>query len=66
MGPIRGDAKKFALERAADYIARFGIPDGMDPGEETDAKFKEVCFFFVVTYELCDKRGCLLWYLAWG
>ncbi|KAJ7723562.1 hypothetical protein B0H16DRAFT_1334084 [Mycena metata] len=40
MGPIRGDAKKFALERAADFIARFGLPEE-DAEGDTAARFKE-------------------------
>ena len=43
LGPVRGEAKKFALERAADFVARFGIPDETDAGEEADARFREVC-----------------------
>ncbi|KAJ7105420.1 hypothetical protein C8R43DRAFT_1092160 [Mycena crocata] len=42
LGPVRGDAKKFALERATEFITRFGLPNNdSDPGEETDARFKE-------------------------
>ncbi|KAJ6521952.1 hypothetical protein DFH09DRAFT_212935 [Mycena vulgaris] len=40
LGPIRGDAKKFALERATDFIGRFGLPDD-DAGEETESRFRE-------------------------
>ncbi|PPQ78617.1 hypothetical protein CVT25_010581, partial [Psilocybe cyanescens] len=40
-GSIRGDAKKFALERAQDYIARFGLPDEFVGVEEPDSRFKE-------------------------
>ncbi|KAF8199807.1 hypothetical protein K438DRAFT_667736 [Mycena galopus ATCC 62051] len=40
LGP-RGDAKRFALERAAEFITRFGIPEDMEPGEETDARYRE-------------------------
>ncbi|KAJ7272080.1 hypothetical protein B0H12DRAFT_1008221, partial [Mycena haematopus] len=42
-GPIRGDAKKFALERATDFIARFGIPE-TDRGEDADARFRETLY----------------------
>ncbi|KAJ6489518.1 hypothetical protein C8R47DRAFT_470959 [Mycena vitilis] len=41
LGPVRGDAKKFALERAADFITRFGLPDDMEPGEDADGRFRE-------------------------
>ncbi|KAJ7187869.1 hypothetical protein C8R46DRAFT_1052895 [Mycena filopes] len=39
-GTIRGDAKKFALERAVDFIARFGLPDE-DAEGDTASRFKE-------------------------
>ncbi|KAJ7497683.1 hypothetical protein FB451DRAFT_1019346 [Mycena latifolia] len=41
LGPVRGDAKKFALDRASEFITRFGLPDDLDPGEETEGKFRE-------------------------
>jgi hypothetical protein len=43
-GSIRGDAKKFALEKASEFIARFGIPPDVESGPDVDveAKFKEV------------------------
>lgn len=41
-GSIRGDAKKFALERAQDFIVRFGLPDEFVGVEEPDSRFKEV------------------------
>ncbi|KAF9010078.1 hypothetical protein BDQ17DRAFT_1388085 [Cyathus striatus] len=40
-GSIRGDAKKFALERASDFIARFGLPDEFVGVEESESRFKE-------------------------
>ncbi|KAJ7071981.1 hypothetical protein C8F01DRAFT_972692 [Mycena amicta] len=40
-GPVRGDAKKFALERAAEFIARFGLPENVDLGQDTEARYKE-------------------------
>lgn len=40
-GTVRGDAKKFALERAGDFITRFGQTDFH--GEESEARFREVC-----------------------
>ncbi|KAF7357710.1 hypothetical protein MVEN_00816800 [Mycena venus] len=55
LGPIRGDAKKFALERAADFIARFGIPEETEPGEDTDARFREVCASLVTFWLLVKK-----------
>ncbi|KAJ7217688.1 hypothetical protein GGX14DRAFT_33405 [Mycena pura] len=41
LGPIRGDAKKFALERAAEFVNRFGLPEDVDLGEDADARFRE-------------------------
>jgi hypothetical protein len=41
-GSIRGDAKKFALERAADFIARFGLPDEFIGAEDSESRFREV------------------------
>ncbi|KAF9477796.1 hypothetical protein BDN70DRAFT_933912 [Pholiota conissans] len=40
-GSIRGDAKKFALERAQDFIVRFGLPDEFVGVEEPESRFKE-------------------------
>ncbi|KAF7315809.1 hypothetical protein MIND_00097000 [Mycena indigotica] len=40
-GPVRGDAKKFALERAAEFIVRFGLPENVDVSHDTDARYKE-------------------------
>ncbi|EKM77387.1 hypothetical protein AGABI1DRAFT_130469 [Agaricus bisporus var. burnettii JB137-S8] len=40
-GSIRGDAKKFALERAADFIGRFGLPDEFIGVEESESRFRE-------------------------
>ena len=42
-GPIRGDAKKFALEKATEFIAQFGIPDEFAGVEESESRFKEAC-----------------------
>lgn len=36
-GNIRGDAKKFALEKAVKYIEKWGVPDG-----EKETTMKEV------------------------
>lgn len=44
-GSIRGDAKKFALERAQDFIVRFGLPDEFMGVEEPESRFKEVTIF---------------------
>ncbi|KAJ7693378.1 hypothetical protein B0H17DRAFT_500673 [Mycena rosella] len=41
LGPVRGDAKKFALDRAAEFITRFGLPDDLDAGEDTEGRFRE-------------------------
>ncbi|KIM46710.1 hypothetical protein M413DRAFT_440299 [Hebeloma cylindrosporum] len=40
-GSIRGDAKKYALERAQDFIVRFGLPDEFVGVEEPESRFKE-------------------------
>ncbi|PFH50626.1 hypothetical protein AMATHDRAFT_60762 [Amanita thiersii Skay4041] len=40
-GSIRGDAKKFALERASEFIARFGLPDEFIGIEEAEPRFRE-------------------------
>ncbi|KAG6865950.1 hypothetical protein C0991_010205 [Blastosporella zonata] len=40
-GSIRGDAKKFALERASDFIAQFGLPPEFLGVHEADNKFRE-------------------------
>ncbi|KAG6849774.1 hypothetical protein H0H93_005290 [Arthromyces matolae] len=40
-GSIRGDAKKFALERASDFIAQFGLPSEFIGVDEADNKFRE-------------------------
>ena len=44
-GSIRGDAKKFALERAQDFIVRFGLSDEFHGVEEPESRFKEVRMF---------------------
>ncbi|KAF5368880.1 hypothetical protein D9758_002990 [Tetrapyrgos nigripes] len=40
-GSVRGDAKKFALERAAEFISTFGLPDDYAGVEEAEPRFKE-------------------------
>ncbi|GLB42139.1 hypothetical protein LshimejAT787_1101540 [Lyophyllum shimeji] len=40
-GSIRGDAKKFALERAAEFVARFGLPEEFRGMQESDTRFRE-------------------------
>ncbi|KAF8068854.1 hypothetical protein FPV67DRAFT_1093599, partial [Lyophyllum atratum] len=40
-GSIRGDAKKFALERASDFVARFGLPDEFVGVHESETRFRE-------------------------
>ncbi|KAJ7745450.1 hypothetical protein DFH07DRAFT_16795 [Mycena maculata] len=37
----RGDPKKYALERAAEFITRFGLPEDSDGGIESETRFKE-------------------------
>ena len=46
-GSIRGDAKKFALERAQDFIVRFGLSEEFHGVEEPESRFKEVRIFFL-------------------
>ena len=45
-GLVRGDAKKYALEVASDFMARFGFPSNFVEMEESDVKFREVCIWF--------------------
>jgi hypothetical protein len=40
-GSVRGDAKKFALEKAAEFVTRFGLPDGLAAIEESESRFRE-------------------------
>ncbi|KAG6919835.1 hypothetical protein DXG01_000340 [Tephrocybe rancida] len=40
-GSIRGDAKKFALERASDFITQFGLPSEFIGVHEAENKFRE-------------------------
>lgn len=40
-GSIRGDAKKFALERAQDFITRFGLPSDYVGVDESEPRFRE-------------------------
>src|SRR5436190_438670 len=43
-GCVRGDAKKFALDLADEFVVRYGLPSDADtsPGVDTEAKFREV------------------------
>ncbi|KAK2461228.1 hypothetical protein APHAL10511_006755 [Amanita phalloides] len=40
-GPIRGDAKKFALEKATDFIAQFGSTNECIGTDESESRFRE-------------------------
>ncbi|KAH0580798.1 hypothetical protein H2248_011955 [Termitomyces sp. 'cryptogamus'] len=40
-GSIRGDAKKYALERASDFITQFGLPPEFIGVHEAENKFRE-------------------------
>lgn len=40
-GSVRGDAKKFALERADEFINTFGLPDELNGVTEPEPRFKE-------------------------
>ena len=51
-GSIRGDAKKFALERAQDFIVRFGLSDEFHGVEEPESRFKEVRIFLRIVTRL--------------
>jgi hypothetical protein len=41
-GHVRGDAKKFALDRANDFLLRFGLPPDLQGAEEAEPRFREV------------------------
>ncbi|EIW78592.1 hypothetical protein CONPUDRAFT_156567 [Coniophora puteana RWD-64-598 SS2] len=40
-GAVRGDAKKFALERADEFLMTFGMPDDLRGTEEAEPRFRE-------------------------
>ncbi|KAF7980566.1 hypothetical protein HWV62_37731 [Athelia sp. TMB] len=40
-GSVRGDAKKFALERAGEFINNFGLPEELEGVTEPEPRFKE-------------------------
>ncbi|KIK93417.1 hypothetical protein PAXRUDRAFT_515852 [Paxillus rubicundulus Ve08.2h10] len=40
-GHVRGDAKKFALDRANDFLLRFGLPLDLQGVEEAEPRFRE-------------------------
>ncbi|KII87882.1 hypothetical protein PLICRDRAFT_176642 [Plicaturopsis crispa FD-325 SS-3] len=40
-GAVRGDAKKFALERADEFVVQFGLPDDLRGLEEAEPRFRE-------------------------
>jgi hypothetical protein len=54
-GSIRGDAKKFALERAQDFIVRFGLSDEFHGVEEPESRFKEVRSFACMVIRLFNR-----------
>ena len=41
-GHVRGDAKKFALDRASDFLLRFGLPPDLQGVDEAEPRFREV------------------------
>ncbi|KAJ3528756.1 hypothetical protein NMY22_g9277 [Coprinellus aureogranulatus] len=41
-GSVRGDSKKFAFQKAAEYIATFGVSAEFVGAEDGEARFKEV------------------------
>ena len=42
-GHVRGDAKKFALDRANEFLVRFGLPQELQGVDEAEPRFREVC-----------------------
>ncbi|KAF9239838.1 hypothetical protein BU15DRAFT_74373 [Melanogaster broomeanus] len=40
-GHVRGDAKKFALDRANEFLVRFGLPQDLQGVEEAEPRFRE-------------------------
>ncbi|KAG1745289.1 hypothetical protein EDB19DRAFT_482593 [Suillus lakei] len=40
-GRTRGDAKKFALERANEFLVRFGMPEDLQDVDEAEPRFRE-------------------------
>ncbi|KAL4067016.1 hypothetical protein V8B97DRAFT_1874287 [Scleroderma yunnanense] len=40
-GHVRGDAKRFALERANDFLARFGLPEDLQGVDDAEPRFRE-------------------------
>lgn len=43
-GHVRGDAKKFALDRASEFLVRFGLPPDLQGVDEAEPRFREVSF----------------------
>lgn len=41
-GHVRGDAKKFALDRASEFLLRFGLPPDLHGVDEAEPRFREV------------------------
>jgi len=41
-GHVRGDAKKFALDRANEFLVRFGMPEDLQGTDEAEVRFREV------------------------
>ncbi|KAF8137306.1 hypothetical protein EV363DRAFT_1209942 [Boletus edulis] len=40
-GHVRGDAKKFALDRANEFLVRFGLPPDLQGVDEAEPRFRE-------------------------
>ncbi|KAG1727529.1 hypothetical protein EDB19DRAFT_1943173 [Suillus lakei] len=40
-GHVRGDAKKFALDRANEFLVRFGMPEDLQGIDEAEPRFRE-------------------------
>ena len=41
-GHVRGDAKRFALEKANEFLARFGLPEDLQGIDDAEPRFREV------------------------
>jgi hypothetical protein len=41
-GHVRGDAKKFALDRANEFLVLFGMPEDLQDTDEAEVRFREV------------------------
>ena len=65
-GHVRGDAKKFALDRASEFLVRFGLPPDLQGVDEAEPRFREVsgahlvavaCSFASANIQLVQEHG---------